>query len=394
MENNMTPKQLMAYRIGLFRDAANFRKPARVPHFCNAVTWKIFDAGHSLDDAFSDFAVMEKCVAHFLDTYNVDGLIDVGIRNQFNITKAFSDKTYYYYDEEAVGIYDHAYCTADDLDEYLKDSDKFIWEKALPAKYADWHEKPLEVFQGAFDEYIKYLKYIFRISSLTKKTYGLPSGAPNNPMMGKIEFGVEHLLESALGLKQLSIALRRSPDKIKRFVDAWDERGVRPTINKILKGKDGPNLNYCFDSSFFMLAHNFMSTSQFEQYYWPRLEQLLKAFASKKKNVRIYTEGSIGRFAEYFKDIPRGTLTFHIEQDDPFELREQLPNVAIMGGLPTELLGMGTPEECVDCAKRLIDGLGKDGGFILSQGKMLSYRNDARRENLKAVCDFVSGYYV
>ena len=38
------------------------------------------------------------------------------------------------------------------------------------------------------------------------------------------------------------------------------------------------------------------------------------------------------------------------------------------------------------------DELGKDGGFILSEGKMLSYRNDAKRENYKAVCDFVAGY--
>ena len=42
--------------------------------------------------------------------------------------------------------------------------------------------------------------------------------------------------------------------------------------------------------------------------------------------------------------------------------------------------------------KRLCDELGKDGGFILSEGKMLSYRNDAKQENYKAVCDFVSNY--
>ncbi|MBQ8909555.1 MAG: hypothetical protein IJY91_00790, partial [Oscillospiraceae bacterium] len=93
-----------------------------------------------------------------------------------------------------------------------------------------------------------------------------------------------------------------------------------------------------------------------------------------------------------FKDYPKGVLTFHIEQDDPFAFREALPNVCIMGGLTTELLSNGTPEECVAYTKRLCDELGKDGGFILSEGKMLSYRNDAKRENYKAVCDFVAGY--
>ena len=60
--------------------------------------------------------------------------------------------------------------------------------------------------------------------------------------------------------------------------------------------------------------------------------------------------------------------------------------------LVSSALANGTPEECVAYAKRLCDELGKEGGFIFSEGKMLSYRNDANRENYKAVCDFVSSY--
>ena len=154
----------------------------------------------------------------------------------------------------------------------------------------------------------------------------------------------------------------------------------------------GPNYKYCFDSSILMLAHNVMNKKQFERFYWPHLKLLLDAYAEKGMNIRIFTEGSILRFAEYFKDYPKSVLTFHIEQDDPFELRKALPNVCIMGGLTTELLANGTPEECVAYTKRLCDELGSEGGFILSEGKMLSYRNDAKAENYKAVCDFVSGY--
>ena len=42
--------------------------------------------------------------------------------------------------------------------------------------------------------------------------------------------------------------------------------------------------------------------------------------------------------------------------------------------------------------KRLFDELGKDGGFMLTQDKMVSFRNDANPENVKAVCDFVREY--
>jgi hypothetical protein len=79
-----------------------------------------------------------------------------------------------------------------------------------------------------------------------------------------------------------------------------------------------------------------------------------------------------------------------LEQDDIFEMRKKLPNVALAGGMKTSLLGYGTKEECVDYAKKLIDTLGE--GFILSQDKMISFRNDIKRENLLAVHEFVRNY--
>ena len=36
----------------------------------------------------------------------------------------------------------------------------------------------------------------------------------------------------------------------------------------------------------------------------------------------------------------------------------------------------------------------KDGGFIFSENKMLSFRGDAKAENLLAVCSFVRDYRI
>ena len=82
----------------------------------------------------------------------------------------------------------------------------------------------------------------------------------------------------------------------------------------------------------------------------------------------------------------------HPEQDDVFELRKELPNVAILGGMPVSLLGTGTKEQCLDRVKWLFEELGKEGGFMLTQDKMVSFRNDANPENVKAVCKFVREY--
>ena len=387
----MADKELMAQRVQLFRDAENFRKTDRIPHFANVVTWKVFDAGHTLDEAMTDFDIMEKCVLHFLDNYPVDAILDVGIRNQFNITEAFGKGSYYYYDKEVVGIHDHAHCTVETLQEYMDDPVRYAWEKILPAKYGDsWAQKDKSVWKKTFSEYMKYIMFILHMSGVMKK-YSLPGLSPNNPMKGSVVPAVEILMSDLLGIQQLSIAMRRSPDLLEAFIERWEKERMEPIYEKIRNSK-GPDYKYCFDSSILVLAHNIMNTKQFERFYWPYLKKLLDAYAEKGMNIRLFTEGSILRFADYFKDYPKGLLTFHLEQDDPFEFREALPNVAIMGGMTTDLLSNGTQEECVSYAKRLCDELGKNGGFIFSENKMLSYRNDAKAENMKAVCDFVDSY--
>ena len=82
----------------------------------------------------------------------------------------------------------------------------------------------------------------------------------------------------------------------------------------------------------------------------------------------------------------------HLEQDDIFEARKQLPNICLAGGMLTELLGSGSKEQCTDYARKLIDEVGRDGGFILGQDKMLTFKGDCNPDNLKAVCDFVQDY--
>ncbi|MDR3645182.1 MAG: uroporphyrinogen decarboxylase family protein, partial [Clostridia bacterium] len=119
--------------------------------------------------------------------------------------------------------------------------------------------------------------------------------------------------------------------------------------------------------------------------------RMLDAVVAADKTCYIFSEGSTKRFWSYFKDLPKGHFAFHVEQDDIFEFKKELPNCCAVGGMHASLLGGGTKEQCVSYAKHLIDELGGEG-FILSQDKMISYRNDTNPENLKAVCDFVREY--
>jgi hypothetical protein len=275
--------------------------------------------------------------------------------------------------------------------EYIDNKYKYAWEVALPEKIPDFYDKSIDTWKNVWKAYWDYIMFIFKMNKVTG-AYGLANGAPNNPMKGTINFGIEEAESNLLGIKKLSIACRRNFDQLKEFCDAWNEKETKPIIEKIMAGEDGPDMKYCFDASLIMLSQNILNPKQFDELYWCYLEPLLKAYEAKGKCPRIFTEGKIDMYADHFADFKKGSLAFHLENDDPWAIREKLPNVCIIGGLTTQLLGTATPEECVDYTKKLIDELGSEGGFILSEDKMLSYRNDCKSENLKAVCEFVSTY--
>ena len=390
MSSKKEAKALAAERAKLFRDQSAFVPTSRIPHFASAVTWKIFDAGHTIDEAITNHEVMEKCVRHFLDTYYVDGLIDTGIRNQFEVMKAFGSDGYYYYTPEVVGVHDHHYCKVDELMEYLDDPVKYAWTKILPQKYGDeWANKSMDTWKKTFKEYLSYTMFVIHMAGVSG-SYGIPVTAPNNPSKGAIDFGMEVLMANLLGMKELSLALRRSADKIEEFVKEFDRQHIDPVVEKAL-ASDGPNPKYAWDASTMMLVHNILSPPQFERFYLPSLKKLYDAYESKDQHVRVFTEGKILGFKDYFKDYKKGTLTFHVEQDDPYEFRKELSNVAFMGGLSTVLLSEGSPDECINTAKKLCDELG-GGGLIISENKMMSYRNDCNSDNYLALCNFLRDY--
>ena len=62
---------------------------------------------------------------------------------------------------------------------------------------------------------------------------------------------------------------------------------------------------------------------------------------------------------------------------------------AIAGNVPNILLLSGTPDDVREYCKKLLDTVGKDGGFIMDTEVML---DEAKPENLKAMIDFTKEY--
>ena len=383
--------ELRMYRTKLFRDALEMKKPQRVPHLSYAVTWKIFDAGHKLGEALNDYDLMAKIVREHQAKYQFDAMTDYGLRNPYRVSAALGTSLYEINDENDSIFYrtDFTFCSNEELDQLAANPRKFMYEKMMPRKYATFNsDMTAEQFQNVITEKQRFAAYAASISKQMEEEFGLPKYAAPMPTMF---LACENLFNIVRGIRGFSLDMRRDKGRLHAVLDALSEEFLTPNIEKLKAMPKGPNYDYCFDGQLFFMAHTVMNNKQYEEFQWPYVKRILDTIVECDKHVRIYVQGKMmDRLADYFKDYPKGYIALHLEGDDLFETRKALPNCALIGGVPADLLGRGTKQECLDKVRSLVEELGKDGGFILSQDKMLTYRNDANPENLKAICDYMN----
>jgi|LSQX01.1.fsa_nt_gb uroporphyrinogen-III decarboxylase len=385
----MKPEELLQYRRQLIEDTVRLRKRERVPHFSNIHLWLVLDYGVKLTEACSDWELMEKCQLAFYDKYKFDLAQTVAclLCHPMAMIKDIGQGFYIWDDvNSVVSLQDTRLLLPDEYEQFIADLPRYTWEVLLPRKYERWPELKVKDMMEPLAEYQRYTDFAARMGEAAVKRYGIPKASA--VMVGMP--GIELLCNLYTGMKGLAMDMRRQPEQVKAAVQML-ESGTDAVVQSILE--EPRDTEAAFDVWLGMLAHNFLSIKQWEAYYWPYLKKLLDAVVAADKTAYIFVEGYVSRFYDYFRTFPAGHIALHIEQDDVYEVKKNLPNCCIVGGMSSTLLGSGTKEQCIDRAKQLIDDLGQEGGFILSQDKMISYMRDANPENLKAVCDFVSEYH-
>jgi uroporphyrinogen-III decarboxylase len=106
----------------------------------------------------------------------------------------------------------------------------------------------------------------------------------------------------------------------------------------------------------------------------------------------VYCEADVESRLKYFSDVPPGKVIYHVSTTDMVKAKEALGGIAaIAGNVPNVMLLSGTPDDVRAYCKKLIDTVGKDGGFIMDAAVML---DEAKPENLKAMIDFTKEYGV
>jgi hypothetical protein len=136
----------------------------------------------------------------------------------------------------------------------------------------------------------------------------------------------------------------------------------------------------------------FMSEEQFKKFFWPTCRELFIALINNGLNPCPLWEGNCTSRLELIKDIPAGKAIYSFESTDMIKAKKILGDtVCIRGGVPLSVLVTGTPDEVRTHCKKLIDELGRDGGYIMDAAAGL---DDARTENVKAMFEVTKEYGV
>lgn len=135
-----------------------------------------------------------------------------------------------------------------------------------------------------------------------------------------------------------------------------------------------------------------MSPDQFKTFYWPTLRKLIVDFIDEGLNPFVLWEGDCTSRLELIGDIPKGKAVYWFERTDIFKAKEILGDtVCLRGNVPLSMLSTGTPDDVKEYCKKLIDVVGKGGGFIMDGSTVL---DDAKYENVKAMVEITKEYGV
>ena len=372
------------------RDCTRFKHVDRIVHLSNFYTWKILDSDRhlKLSQAMSDYKMLELIQREFQEKYRFDIHMDLNTRNLILPSLAMGSGNNIIIDDEneSINFSERILMEQDEYAEYNTKRWEINW-RMFNRKYPGLDKGH---FLDAFIKQQEASAFAAHMGRMMVEDYGCLGVYNTDVAGGSLQVPFERFPKYYRGIREIAFDMRRKKADMLDCLNEIQENEAIPSLKKAIADMKGKDTLYMADFMIPMLAHGTISQKQWDMFYWPHLKEYLDLIVAADMTVVIYLENSIMRFAEYFQDYPKGHIIMILELDDLTELRRKLPNICFAGGMTAALLGNGTPQECVDRVKYLADELGD--GFILSQDKMIAFRNDCRRENLEAVCEYVNNF--
>ncbi len=187
------------------------------------------------------------------------------------------------------------------------------------------------------------------------------------------------------GTTGIMMDMYRRPDKLLKAMDAL----VPIMINMGISA-----MQQTGNPMIFMPLHKgadgFMSDEQFQRFYWPPFKRVIEGLVEGGCIPFPALEGHWETRLEHLQDVPKGKTVWMVDQSNIEKAKKSLgKNACLLGNVSSSLLGLATPDDVKAYCKKIIDVVGKGGGFILGNG---AFFDDAKPENVKAMVEFTKDY--
>lgn len=396
------------------KDAIQLKKePDRVPVTIFANTFPLTYAGVTPQEAMYDY---DKCIAAFRK-FNLDfdpdfqmGAVVIGPGRFFDLLdyKLFAWPGHGVSPTRPPQAIEKEYMSADEYDQLIEDPSFFFRSVYLPrvvgafeplsmlpplTNILEMHGLAYQFIPYAFPQIHDAYKKIFEAGAEALKwaekmiafdgemaALGYP-----NIMCGFTKAPFDAIGDTLRGTKGIMMDMFRQPHKLIQAMEAITplmiHMGVSAAQNSgnpivfmpLHKGADG-----------------FLSDEQYRKFYWPTLKQVILGLIDEGCIPFPAAEGAYNTRLDIIKDIPRGKTLWMFDQTDMVKAKKIVGDtLCIFGNVPSSLLNFGTVDDVGQYVKKLIETVGKGGGFILSNGAFFDH---AKPENVKAMIDFTREY--
>jgi len=205
-------------------------------------------------------------------------------------------------------------------------------------------------------------------------------------LSGILKAPMDILADKLRGYLGLATDLIERPEKVLAACEA-----LMPHLTHVALSGADPEKNVPIGLWMHRGCVPFVSQEHFDNIYWPTLKPIIEEIWSHGHQVLFYAEGNWNAHLQAFAQLPDASIIYHVDRADIFEVHRIIGHkFCLSGGLPNTLLSYGTPNEVRQYCKKIIDGVARDGGYIMDASAII--QDDAKVENVKAMTDFTREY--
>ena len=411
---NPQAEKLYKERLTRFIKAVKMEIPDRVPVQIPGGSFPAHYSGTTLQALMYDYDVLKKAWLKFINDFDMDLYDSAGLIFSGRVYEILDYKLYQWpghglpADTSMHQFVEGEYMKADEYDAFIKNPFDFYlryftprtWGTLAPFSGMPRFDSALGLpfqllsicanpdFQPVFQamreasrELEKWQKVVGECSQLAIEA-GCPSAAGGMALAPFDTFA-----DLLRGTRGIAMDMYRQPEKLLEALEVVTPQSVESAVTAA-DFADCPMVFVPLHKG----ADNFMSSRQYEKFYWPTFRKLLMGIINEGCVPIMVADGSYNDRLEIIKDLPRASVVWIFEQTDMTKAKKVLGDAACIGGNVTAAqLYTCTPQEIKEYCRHLIDVCGEGGGYILTLGSSVDRCNP---ESLHAVIEAANEYGV